>query len=91
MSGVRLAVEVVEFAGCRVAFHLAIPFIVSPAAKFGNEFSVLFRRQFANCSFDFLNGTHAEKMPCGAAFGKLDFKKPVKFCQVQCVRRVAMA
>ena len=58
VCGVGLVVELEKFAGCCVSFHLPIPIIVRPTAKFGGDLGALFQRKPADGRFYFLNRAH---------------------------------
>ncbi|MGO9587447.1 MAG: hypothetical protein ACLP2Y_14735 [Limisphaerales bacterium] len=62
VCGVCLVVELEKFAGCCVTFHLPIPIIVCPTAKFSGDLGALFQRKPADGRFYFLNCAHGASM-----------------------------
>jgi hypothetical protein len=58
LGDVGVAVEGSEFACGSVGFHLSVPIVISPTAKFSGEFSAFFNRKQLDGCPDGLKRTH---------------------------------
>jgi hypothetical protein len=62
VGGVGFAIEGRKFARCTIGFHLPVPIVIGPTAKFGSDLSALFKRKHLDRSPDFFNLAHDQKI-----------------------------
>jgi len=73
MYGVGFTIELGKLARRGVTFHLAIPVVIRPAAKFGGDLGAFFQRKPADGRFDFLNCAHGASVTFGQRIFKKDY------------------
>lgn len=66
-----------EFAGGSVSLHLAVPVVIPPATKIGNERGALLERELLDGGLDFLHGAQDENAAAAGGLWQMGVRRRV--------------